>query len=253
MYGSDSDSFSMLSWYKDAVLETNPGSFFVLEVEENTNRFQRVFVAYGGQVKGFKFSLPVLYVDGTFGKSIYKGQILSATGRNGDKGLFPLALCICDSETEDNWFFFFKHLKALLEPQGRVITFISDRGGGLLKAFNQVFPGNPHLFCFHHLRYNLTQKYRNKRNVVVLAQVLQKFFKVAYASTERAYYHHLQALRDEGGAEVIDEFIAEIPLENWCHAFFKGCQFGIMANSIAESFNKWIVTERSMPLLAMID
>lgn len=94
----------MLRWYKDAVLETNPGSSFVLEVEENTNRFQRVFVAYGGQVKGFKFSLPVLYVDGTFGKSIYKGQILSATGRNGDKGtpdklLTPSncfsALCLC--------------------------------------------------------------------------------------------------------------------------------------------------------------
>ncbi|KAL6184527.1 hypothetical protein ACLB2K_045928 [Fragaria x ananassa] len=211
------------NWYKDAILETNLGSSFVLEVKENTNRFQRVFVAYGGQVEGFKFSLPVLYVDGTFGKSIYKGQILSATGRNGDKGFFPLALCICDSETEDNWFFFFKHLKALLEPQGRVITFINDRGGGLLKAFNQVFP------------------------------VLQKFFKIAYASTERAYYHHLQALRDEGVAKVIDEFIAEIPLENWCRAFFKGCRYGIMANSIAESFNKWIVAERSMPPLTMID
>ncbi|KAL6129218.1 hypothetical protein ACLB2K_072571 [Fragaria x ananassa] len=60
MYGSESDSFSMLSWYKDAVLETNPGSSFVLEVEENTNRFQRVFVSYGGQFDGFKFSLPVL-------------------------------------------------------------------------------------------------------------------------------------------------------------------------------------------------
>ncbi|KAL6180967.1 hypothetical protein ACLB2K_047625 [Fragaria x ananassa] len=216
MYGSESDSFSMLSWYKDAVLETNLGSSFVLEVEENTNRFQRVFVSYGGQVKGFKFSLPVLYVDGTFGKSIYKGQILSATGRNGDKGFFPLALCICDSETEDNWFFFFKHLKALLEPQGRVITFISDRGDGLLKAFNQVFPG---CLCID----------------------------------REAYYHHLQALRDEGGAEVIDEFIAEIPLENWCRAFFKGCRYGIMANSIVESFNKWIVAENSMPPLAMID
>ncbi|KAL6196415.1 hypothetical protein ACLB2K_032030 [Fragaria x ananassa] len=218
MYGSESDSFSLLSWYKDAVLETNPGSSFVLEVEENTNRFQRVFVSYGGQVEGFKFSLPVLYVDGTFGKSIYKGQILSATGRNGDKGFFPLALCICDSETEDNWFFF------LQAPEG----FAGTAGKG------------------NHL-------YQNKRNVVVLAQVLQKFFKVAYASTERSYYHHLQALRDEGGAEVIDEFIAEIPLENWCCAFFKGCRYGIMANSIAESFNKWIVAERSMPPLAMID
>ncbi|KAL6131310.1 hypothetical protein ACLB2K_069686 [Fragaria x ananassa] len=170
---------------------------------------------YAKLVEGFKFSFPVLYVDGTFGKSIYKSQIFSATGRDENKGFFLLALYICDSETEENWvFFFFKHLKALLEPQRRVITFISDRGGRLLKDFNQV---------------------------------------ANYASTERAYYYHLQALRDEGGAEVLDEFIAKIPLENRCRAFFKVCRYGIMANGSAESFNKWIVAEHSMPPLAMID
>ncbi|XP_004297882.1 PREDICTED: uncharacterized protein LOC101294258 [Fragaria vesca subsp. vesca] len=136
---------------REAVLETNPISSVVFEVDESTERFKRVFVAYAGQIQGFKFSLPVLYVDGAFGKSKYKGQILAATGRNGNKGFFPLALCFCDSETEENWLFFFKHLKALLEPQGRIITFISDRGVDLLKAFDLIFPGNPHLYCYHYL------------------------------------------------------------------------------------------------------
>ncbi|KAL6189363.1 hypothetical protein ACLB2K_040752 [Fragaria x ananassa] len=210
-------------------------------------------VASRAQKKGFKFSLPVLYVDGAFGKSKYKGQILAATGRNGNKGFFPLALCFCDSETEENWLFFFKNLKALLEPQGRIITFISDRGVGLLKAFDLIFPGNPHLYCYHHLRYNLSRKYKNKGGEIVVADVLQKFFKVAYASTEKSFYFHLKNLRDEGGAATIDEFIREIPLEHWCRAFFKGCRYGIMANGIAESFNNWIVVERSLPPFAMLD
>ncbi|XP_004309405.1 PREDICTED: uncharacterized protein LOC101302999, partial [Fragaria vesca subsp. vesca] len=169
MYGSKCDSFSMLSWFREAVLETNPGSSVVLEVDESTERFKRVFVAYAGQIQGFKFSLPVLYVDGAFGKSKYKEQILAATGRNGNKCFFHLALCFCDSETEENWLFFFKNLKALLEPQGRIITFISDRGVGLLKAFDLIFPSNPHLYCYHHLRYNLSRKYKNKGGEIVVA------------------------------------------------------------------------------------
>ena len=86
LYGNDDDSFNKLTWYKEAVLETNPGSYFELEVDPSTNRFKRLFLAYGECVDGFEFCLPVLYLDGTFGKSVYKGQILGATGRNRNKG-----------------------------------------------------------------------------------------------------------------------------------------------------------------------
>ncbi|XP_062014176.1 uncharacterized protein LOC133730640 [Rosa rugosa] len=148
IYCSEADSFNMLTWYREAVFETNLGSSFVLEVDPLSNRFQRLFLAYAGCIQGYEFCLPVLYVDGTFGKSVYKGQILCATGKNGNHGFFPLAMCVCDSETDANWSFFFKHLKSLLEPHGRVIMFISDRGVGLFSAFDKIFPGNPHLFCY---------------------------------------------------------------------------------------------------------
>ncbi|XP_024163788.1 uncharacterized protein LOC112170696 [Rosa chinensis] len=204
IYGSDADTFSKLSWYKEAVLH-------------------RLFVAYGGCVEGFQFCLPVLYVDGTFGKSISKGQILSATGRNGNQGFYPLAICFCDSETDANWTFFFKHLKSLLQPQGRVITFISDRGVGLLSAFDKVFTGNPHLFCYKHLVANLAGKYRGKGNSKLIEDVKQKFFKVAYSSTEKEYRFNLRLLRAVGGADIIDPFLAELPVENWCRAFYTSC------------------------------
>ncbi|XP_024163492.1 uncharacterized protein LOC112170429 [Rosa chinensis] len=209
IYGSEADSFSKLSWYKEAVLER------------------------------FQFCLPMLYVDGTFGKSIYRGQILSATGRNGNQ--------------DANWTFFFKQLKSLLEPQGRVITFISDRGTGLLSAFDKVFAGNPHLFCYKHLAANLAGKYRGKDNSVLIEGVKQKFFKVAYSSTEKEYSFNLRLLRAAGGADIIDFFLAEIPVENWCRAFYTRCRYGIMANGIAESFNSWIAIERLMPVYCMLD
>ncbi|XP_024199864.1 uncharacterized protein LOC112203075 [Rosa chinensis] len=224
IYGSDADTFSKLSWYKEAVLQ-----------------------------KGFQFCLPVLYVDGTFDKSIYKGQILSATGRNGNQGFYPLAICFCDSETDANWTFLFKLLKSLLEPQGRVITFISDRGVGLLSAFYKVFAGNPHLFCYKHLVANLAGKYRGKGNSKLIEDVKQKFFKVAYSSTQKEYRFNLRLLRAVGGADIIDPFLAELPVENWCRAFYTSCRYGIMANGIAESFNSWITIERLMPVYCMLD
>ncbi|XP_061993537.1 uncharacterized protein LOC133711424 [Rosa rugosa] len=253
IYGSEADSFNKLTWYRDAVFETNPGSSFVLEVDPSSNRFQRLFLAYAGCVKGFEFCLPVLFVDGTFGKSVYKGQILCATGKNGNHGFFPLAMCVCDSETDANWSFFFQHLKNLLEPQGRKITFISDRGVGLLSAFDKIFPGNPHLFCYKHLVHNLMTKYNGKGSSVLKDDVKKKFFELAYSCTEKEYRFHLRELREAGGADIIDPFLADLPVQNWCRAFFPGCRYGIMANSIAESFNAWFAVEREMPMYTMLD
>ncbi|XP_024164084.1 uncharacterized protein LOC112171080 [Rosa chinensis] len=253
IYGFNADSFKKLSWYKETVLQSNPGSSFVLEVDTSTNCFQRLFVAYGGCVEGFQLCLPVLYVDGTFGKSIYKGQILSATGRNGNQGFYPLVICFCDFETDANLTFFFKHLKSLLEPQGRAITFISDRGTRLLSAFDKVFVGHPHLFCYKHLVANLAGKYRGKGDSVLIKDVKKKFAKVAYSSTKKEYRFNLWLLREVGGAEIIDPFLAEIPVENWCRTFYTSCRYGIMANGIAKSFNSWIAIERLMPVYCMLD
>ena len=48
IYGSDAESlFNKLSWFKDCILETNPALRFVLEVDESSGRFKRLFLAYG--------------------------------------------------------------------------------------------------------------------------------------------------------------------------------------------------------------
>jgi hypothetical protein len=86
IYGGAADSYNMLCWYQQAVMESNPGSMFVLEKNASTSRFERLFLAFHGCIEGFKFCVPVLFVDGTFGKSIYKGQILTAIAKDGDQG-----------------------------------------------------------------------------------------------------------------------------------------------------------------------
>jgi hypothetical protein len=86
VYGDEDCSFDKLIWYKNELQKTNPGSYFDIELENGTNKFKRAMCAYNGSIEGFKNCIPVLYVDGTFGRSRYKGQILVAIGKDGNNG-----------------------------------------------------------------------------------------------------------------------------------------------------------------------
>jgi hypothetical protein len=53
----------------------------------------------------------VLFVDGTFFTSKYKGQILTAIGMDGNNQIVPLAFAFVESENTERWSWFFRHIK----------------------------------------------------------------------------------------------------------------------------------------------
>lgn len=87
MFGNYNDSFDKLRWYSDAIMRTNPGSITTLETEPTENRFKRMFVAFNASIEGFKSCRPMLFVDGTFMKSRYKGTLLAVTAKDGNNGM----------------------------------------------------------------------------------------------------------------------------------------------------------------------
>ncbi|XP_024178103.2 uncharacterized protein LOC112184036 [Rosa chinensis] len=252
LHGSDEDSYSMLTWYRDAVMESNPGSCFILECDESTGRFQRLFLCFGGVIEGFKSCIPLLFVDGAHLKSKYKGQLLSATGKDGNQGFFPFAIAVVDAETDANWNWYFGILKTILDPQGRVITFVSDRQQGLMNSLARVFPESPHSFCLYHLKNNLQNLFKGNNNSALRVTIVDKFYKVAYSSTERQYHYNLRELLDEG-KDLVAQFLRGLPVEKWCNAFFRGNRFGEMVNSTAESFNSWTLKARELPIFPMLE
>ncbi|KAL6144156.1 hypothetical protein ACLB2K_054851 [Fragaria x ananassa] len=52
IYGSEAESFNMLSWFREVVLASNLGYVFVLEVHPDTNQFHRLFIAYACCIEG---------------------------------------------------------------------------------------------------------------------------------------------------------------------------------------------------------
>ncbi|KAL7195668.1 hypothetical protein ACSBR1_035830 [Camellia fascicularis] len=103
LFGDFATSFDQLRWYLETAMRTNPRSVFELDVDESSECFRRLFVAFHGCLYGFQFCHPLLFVDGTFLKGRYKGHLLAATSKDGNQGLFLLAFAIVDAENQDNW------------------------------------------------------------------------------------------------------------------------------------------------------
>ncbi|KAI5328405.1 hypothetical protein L3X38_027802 [Prunus dulcis] len=217
------------------------------------NRFRRVFVSFGGCIAGFQYCIPLLFIDVTFLKSKYKGQLLCASGKNGNQGFYPLAFGVVDSETEENWTWFLQHLASILLPMGRVVTFFSDRNQGLLNAMGFVFPGWPHSYYYYHLKQNLISKYpKSGYGKLLQDRVINLFSRCAYAVTEEEFKVAMDELVIVGSSKV-KAFISDLSRDHYANAFFKGMRYGEMENSLAESFNNWVGVFRDLPVLPLIE
>ncbi|KAF7146628.1 hypothetical protein RHSIM_Rhsim04G0107600 [Rhododendron simsii] len=56
--------------------------------------------------------------------------------------------------------------------------------------------------------------------------------------------------------DVVDdlkEYYRELPNELWSNVFFPGQRYGAMSSSLAECFNSWILKERELPVVDMVD
>ncbi|CAN6554679.1 unnamed protein product [Malus baccata var. baccata] len=86
--GDDVDAYKFLPWYVKSAHSSTLGSVVELEVVLKSNRFLRLFIAYDGWIKGFMFCRPMLFMDGTFIKSKYKGTLLSCCAKYGNDESF---------------------------------------------------------------------------------------------------------------------------------------------------------------------
>ncbi|XP_026383321.1 uncharacterized protein LOC113278787 [Papaver somniferum] len=124
-WGENEKSFMFLNWYKNKLIETNPGSHVVLEVEEGTHKFQRMFICFEACSRGFNFCRPVLFVDADHLKSKYLGHMMAATGLTGNDEIFPLAYGLVSLENEVNWKWFLDNLKKIFVLEVNVLHVFS--------------------------------------------------------------------------------------------------------------------------------
>ncbi|KAK2654283.1 hypothetical protein Ddye_014139 [Dipteronia dyeriana] len=105
------------------VQQCNPGSAAYIHLQTDTNIFQRIFVCFEAQKRGFlEGCKPFIGIDGCHLKGPYGGVILSAVALDANSGLYPLAYCICEGETLLSWSWFLRQLCCFLKyPEDRPI------------------------------------------------------------------------------------------------------------------------------------
>ncbi|XP_026378542.1 uncharacterized protein LOC113272979 [Papaver somniferum] len=205
-YGDDEKSYSDFTWYVKAIEETNPDSYVRFEVEDGTNRFQRIFVCYGACKHRYRYLRPMIYLDDIFLTGRYRGTLMAATCIDGNNEFYPFDFAIVSSENKDNWFLFLKNLQKLVD--GRPIVFLSDRGEGFLQDIPKYFPNSHHSYCFYHIKCNLPIGSGDANS----KHVLDLFYKAAYSYTPVNFEEALRGMHAIGCGHVAN-YIKIIPKE----------------------------------------
>jgi len=130
LFGNWKQSFDNLYKFKAMIGQECPGSFVVIDHHtiEGKIRFNRLFFAMEACVQGFlRGCRPYLAVDSTFLTGKFRGQLCIACAIDGHNWMYPVAIGVIDSETNENRIWFMERLKeAIGTPPG--LTFCTDCG-----------------------------------------------------------------------------------------------------------------------------
>jgi len=167
-------------------------------------------------------------------------------------GIYPLCYAVVDSENSDNWLWFMGKLAEILTNQCRVVTIISDRHKGLRDAVRRTFPSWPHSYCLFHIKNNIRSKFSGNNNKDLREKLLDIFNKCAYVCRISSFNRFMKELKDVGGRD-IEDFLKELHPKHWANAHFPGKRYGELSSNVAESFNSWVLRERTLPITQLLD
>ena len=75
--------------------------------------------------------------------------------------MYPVAISVIDSETNENWVWFMERLKEAIDTlEG--LTFYTDCVQAVMNGVSEVFPNAEHRECMYHLVQNFKKRYNGK-------------------------------------------------------------------------------------------
>ncbi|XP_021725128.1 uncharacterized protein LOC110692442 [Chenopodium quinoa] len=161
IHGGFAQSNALLPKYAEIIKATNPGSYALITWTDsggNGEKFKACFISFAAQVKGFLGGRrPIIGIDGAHLSGYYKGFMLTAVSIDGNNEIFVIAYGLVDTESIDNWTYFFRNLRLLFAQYGSQRddgTFISDRMRGVESALFDVFPRATRRVCCQHVYSN---------------------------------------------------------------------------------------------------
>jgi MuDR family transposase len=109
--GDEQLQYGVLRDYAHMIHTVDKGSRVILQTEmaDETSqpKFKRMYVRFNAQKVGFLGGCrPFIGLDGCHIKHRFGGQILSATAKDANDNIFPVAMAVVEQETRDSWIWF---------------------------------------------------------------------------------------------------------------------------------------------------
>ncbi|GJX77662.1 hypothetical protein Tco_0324473 [Tanacetum coccineum] len=190
--------------YRQAVLDSNPGSTCHIDVDvqdNGQNRFHRLYMCFKG-VKDEWLSgcRKVIGIYGCFITHVCKGELLTAIGRDANNQIYPIAWAIVDVENTNNWCWFLYLLADDLQlEEGIGLTIILDSHKGLIEAMKIWLPQAEHRHYTHHVYANFKKKWTR-------LHYKRLFWGAATSTLEQDFTSKMREIRalDEGAYGVME-------------------------------------------------
>ncbi|KAH9667253.1 SWIM-type domain-containing protein [Citrus sinensis] len=250
--GNPTESYNLLPKYSHVLTAVNEGTVTHIEQDGDGN-FLYYFVALGSFIKDFmQYIRPVITVDGTHLKGLYRESMFVATCLDGNNQLYLLAIGIMDSENNDAWEWFMMKLHGVIGDRPELVI-IFDRCTAIRRAVLKVFQNATHGVCFYHMKGNIKSQFR-------MSKALWDQFEPAFINAAKAYGHEefkrqLEGLWmiHSGAADYLENNVGTC---NWARSQFEGRRKTlqqwfydrkIVAESMSTQLTTWadeIVTKR---------
>ncbi|KAL8510111.1 hypothetical protein ACS0TY_017072 [Phlomoides rotata] len=155
----------------------------------------------------------MLFVDETFMKGFAEGTLLATTAKDGDNGLFLVALAVISTENTINWAWFLKKLRDNIKHE-KHIFYIFDHNLGLMAAFPMVFDEPIHFLCLYHLLTNLKGRFFSGWSNTHQTTLGIHFKDCAYPPTKRIFDENVVIFKEVGG-KIAEDWLTQLPYEKW--------------------------------------
>ncbi|GKA19661.1 transposase, MuDR, MULE transposase domain protein [Tanacetum coccineum] len=137
--GSPYEAFKMLPYYCNNLEQKNEGTVTRIKTDDK-GVFEMLFIAIGASIRTFlNYLRPMLMIDASHLKGLYKGTNLVAVAINGNNQIVPIAFGICKGETGPCWSWWMSVLKECIGDNPNLL-FISDRHPAIAMAVENEFP-----------------------------------------------------------------------------------------------------------------
>ncbi|KAK1553838.1 hypothetical protein Q3G72_004277 [Acer saccharum] len=176
----------------------------------------------------------------------WRSTALSSVSLVANSGLFPLAFCICEKETQDSWEWFLNDLKDFLNcPTNRNLTFMSDRQKGVIAALEIHFPFVHRRYCARHIYANFKLTYKGDH------------YKKLFWRATRSFniYDFKSSMEDIGIINpVAKKWLEEIDPQHWSRfAYDPIIRCDHVNNNMTEAFNSMLGTHRATSYLDLFE